>query len=278
MRRLLLLGGVLAIVANAGATAEVGSEQIPSTPAAELLDGVEDIEDPMAFFPVETGRKWNYEIRREGAAVLPNRTHEILWEGREKQWFEEGSDAVDTDAPAFRQLIDSREVLQGSGLVNDHVRTYHLTLEPDRVLIHAAQIVGEREFTEELQRWEPALPLFQAPDAAEPPEPVRAGMYGMTLSVVATSVEIETVETLAGTFEDCLKATVTGTMAGQLDDFPELGEMDVTVDEIQWLARGVGLVKQHRVLRGEVTREPHGRFEVNLETFKELRAYSKPRD
>jgi len=273
------VSGILVCLACSAAGAAEPGETAPSAPVVQLAAGVAELEDAMEYFPVEPGRKWSYQIRREGAAITPDRTHEILLDGRWKERFVEGSDVVESDDPAFVQVVEMREVVQGSGLVNEGTLSVHLSVESGRVLAHAMQVTGLRQYAEEVQRWEPGQPVFQTPRSAlEYPAPARLGVYGLTLIVRATSMAIETVQTAAGTFDDCLKVTTAGTMSGRLNDFPDLEEMDVTVDEVQWFARRVGLVKQHRVLRGDVAHESHGRYEINLETFKELRAYTKPRD
>ena len=267
-----------AVALCVGCIGAAAAQVEPPGPAAlELHDGVGDIADPMAFFPVEPGRKWSYQIRREAAAIAPDYTYAILVEGRWKEWFEEGSDAVDTDRPAFVRKMELREVYQGNGTVREGTLTFHLTVEPGAVLIHALRFEGLKGYSEDLQVVQPT-PMFESPAAAQSrTDPTRLGLYGLTLIEDTVSIGLENVDTLAWTFEDCLKFTVSGHTRGRLTDIPEDHDIDYRYEEVLWFARHVGLVKLERVVRGKLTREDLGELEINEEVFKELRAYTKPR-
>jgi len=260
-----------------GSTAVAGDGT--DVPSLWLLDGVENVAVPMEYFPVESGRKWMYQIRREVSFVLPDHSAFVLWEGRWKERFEEGSERVGSIHPAFVHVLEFREVARGSGLVREGTLSSDLSVEPDQVLVHAMRIEGLKEFPDEPQILATPVPMFMTPRAGQArTEQRRVSFYGLDLVADTLSMGLDEARTTAGTFKDCIKVSLVGRMSGAVATFPELGEVDVSVEETQWFARRVGLVKQVRNLRGHVTRDDVGTTEVFEEITKELTAYSKPRD
>lgn len=208
-------------------------------------------EVPVAeYLPLVEGRGWRYEIDKVRTFTLGDQAivHEI--DGTSVERVVDRSRDVEYAAPVYvlRQEVDELNLSTGQ-TVTGTIES-HLSSEPGQVLLHAQRVGGAAAGDDELDRLPAPVAVLKLPLPAEgAPYPSRLESRGMTIDARPYEQGVETVETSAGTFADCLRVTSRGPVSGALPGNPPTPILDGSVEETSWYAKGVGLVKQVQLLR-----------------------------
>jgi hypothetical protein len=229
--RAILLGVLILTLAPVKAAAAAGSEV-------------------QEFMPLRDSREWNYRISKVRTYVFPDRTTGQELEGTSAERCTLSSGVIAVEMPVFVLTEQIKETNRTTGRISRVTIETYMSSEPDQILVHAQRIQGAPGIESELENFVPPPALLKLP-LPKPGEPYPSLLkaHGLTLDSRPYDRGRETIETPAGTFEDCLRISSRGPVSGELPGPQPIPITEGSLEETTWFAKGVGIVKQVQVLR-----------------------------
>ena len=236
---------------------------------AESVHADEPLE-PMSYFPVDVGRRWNYEVNYDLIGITRCGSGFQKSEGRHKEWIE----ASDRGEGVVVRVHERRETNRDTARVTEGTVRAELQVGPDEILLLAETSDGIGGMPVGRQVYDPPVPVFESLEGMrERTEPYVSEGFGVRTETTVVDTAFETVDTPAGTFEDCLKVTTSG-QVGEFEFEDGMRIHDVILTVTSWYAPGVGLVKEIKYFKGYYTTEEMTAQDVISERHKVLRAYA----
>jgi len=208
--------------------------------------------DPVDYFPLDVGWRWDYEVHKQQTQHLkidPDTREPRVWEIEETvtRRIPARSPRFPRHRPVYRFVEDVVERNRTMGTTIEARMVRLVSRDDTRVLMHAQRFVGIRGVPALWQSYDEPPVLFDASperDAVEPVDAHAFWQYTITSRFVESSIEAGSVEVPAGTFEDCLLVVseLTFEAPSQAEVLPWTAKTDVECTS--WFAPGVGLVRQ----------------------------------
>jgi hypothetical protein len=226
------------------------------------------------YLPLAEGREWSYEVTKTRKYVLPDREMTQRVTGTSTERCERSEGVVDAQVPVFVVNQKLSETNETTGKATTATIQSYLSSEQDQILMHAQRIQGAPVLKSELEEFVPPVAVLKLPlPGPGEPYPSVLKSQGLTIDLRPFESGTETVETAAGSFQDCLQIRSRGPLSGSLSGPPQVPVSEGSIEETSWFAKGVGLVKQVQVIRMTV-KFPDGReVQTTEEKTKLLTSY-----
>jgi hypothetical protein len=240
--------------------------------AAPLLLFAGEVEE---FLPIRLGASWTYQISKERATILAEKTVEERITGQAVERVAKQSDDFSYGAPVYllsQQITEENHMTGRKSIVSIES---HVSTEPDQVLLHGQLIRDAPGIESKLTRYGPPVALLRLPIPA-PGEPFPSVMqsHGMTIDARPYEQAEGTLKTPIGEFR-CLRIFSRGSVTGKLSGTGSVittGSVYLTT----WFARGVWLVKQVQVLSMNLELANGVKVKAEEKKVKELSAFVMP--
>ncbi|GHB98265.1 hypothetical protein [Cerasicoccus arenae] len=205
------------------------------------------------YFPIEKGVVWNYQIEKTRRFVLleGEQVDEISGTSSET--------IVDNIYPEFTTegaLILQQNVSQKSKMSGgeSHDSLNILFSEKGQTVLNYGQLPDGVPFNKDALYSDPSVLIdFNKVKAGEPFQSTMS-MKGMKISTTSSDYEYVTLDTALGKLENVLRYKVTGTITGVINSGSQtLNIQDGKIKETNWLAPGIGTVKQEQHMEMALT-------------------------
>jgi len=225
------------------------------------------------YLPLAEGREWSYQITKIRKYVTPERAMTQRLIGTSDERCEKSQGVLNLNVPVFLLLQKVNETNETTGRTSASTIRSYLSSEPDQVLLHAQNIEGA-PLPAELEKFVPPVAVLKLPIPG-PGEAYPSIMksQGFTLDSRPYESAVESVETPAGNFKDCLRIKSRGPLSGKLPGPQPLTVSDGSLEETSWFAKGVGVVKQIQVLRMTIELPNGQKMETTEEKTKVLASF-----
>lgn len=211
------------------------------------------------YFPTTAGLSWRYSLTKQSTITAGNQSRQTQKDGHVIDR------VVEAPAPStvvIHRTVNETNTTMGQVTVESKLR---VAVRPDSVAVVAVGIGAAAPVT----RAVPQPLLLQ-----RLPGPMIEGVAGvLELVTQLRSQSISSVEVPAGTFEDCVLAETTGTVAGTANGMP-VREGTITIKS--WYAKAVGLVREDRTLRFTLSGPEGVAIKAEEVTVKALTSFERP--
>jgi len=218
-----------------------------------LLSSLCLAEDFSAYYPGAKGKTWNYKVSKQSIVTIGKESSKQDKSGTMR---EEVIDVIDNSIAVIQ-----RTVTEGSVTVQS---TLHVRIEPAVISIVAIGVGSAQPI--KLPVAQPLL-LDQLPGASIDGSQGPMRMASQLVSQMAANVDVR-----AGSFADCLLTESKGVVTGRLNNM-SIKEGSIVVKS--WYARDVGMVREDRVLKLNVTTAEGADLVLEDAASKTLDQYTK---
>jgi hypothetical protein len=241
--------------------------------AAPLLVSAGEVEE---YFPIRVGASWTYQISKERATTVVEKTVEERITGQSVERVVKPSNEISYGAPVYMLSQHITEENHMTGRKSDVSIESHVSAEPHQVLLHGQLIRGASRIESNLSRFEPPVAMLKLPTPA-PGEPFPSVMRNHGLIVDSRPYERaeEALRTSVGEFR-CLRISSRGPVTGELPGMPPVRITTGSVEATSWFAKGIGLVKQVQVLNLNLELPNGVTTKTEERKIKELSAFIMP--